>query len=52
MRAFFVESRSLELRAVVLPSTLPDIAKSNVLSLLGLSFAQPVQPFRSISSIL
>jgi len=49
VRAFFMGSMSPELRAGVLPSKLPDIAKDNVLWLLGLSFAQP---FRSINSIL
>ncbi len=47
MAGLFVESR-----VIFFSSTLSDIAKSNVLSLLGLSFAQPIQPLRSISSIL
>ncbi len=31
---------------IVLPSALPDIAEGNVLTLLGLSFAQPYLPSR------
>jgi len=35
MRAFFVDLKPREIRAVVLPSTLSDIANGNALSLLA-----------------